>query len=341
MENEPLAQNKFNTELYTEGQLDCIENHIEKYFGKYDNVFHEIVSPDIHVDICIIAPTEERNYYTLVTMGMGAHRMNVPENLKDEKLDRAELLIKLPADWEIHGKGEEWYWPLRWLKVMARLPIEYDTWLGWGHTVPNGEPFAENTKLCCMLLEYPYTFGDDSMTCELPDGEYVRFYQMLPLYNEEAEFKVNNGCGALMDRFDDDFSDVLDINRKNYCEWKPVDKKWAIRNEDMRDLIEWDGAAGCIATDRILVDGCKVGYMYREEPDPESDMPDSGWRFTAGDESDEYMDDPDNSGIYHLNTICNYDPEIIPLLNAEYGSAYIRDEDGKLQLDEEWEDSDE
>ena len=33
---------------------------------------------------------------------------------------------------------------------------------------------------------------------------------------------------------------------------------------------------------------CKVGYCYREKPDGDWD---SGWRFTAGDESEEYMDD--------------------------------------------------
>jgi len=71
--------------------------------------------------------------------------------------------------------------------------------------------------------------------------------------------------------------------------------------------------------------------MYREEPDNDFD---SGWRFTAGDESDEYMDDPGNSGIYALNTIANYDPEIIPFLNAPYSSAFARDKDGVFQEEE-------
>ena len=31
-------------------------------------------------------------------------------------------------------------------------------------------------------------------------------------------------------------------------------------------------------------------------------------------ETDEYVSDIKNSGIYDLNTICNYDPSIIPLL---------------------------
>ena len=38
-----------------------------------------------------------------------------------------------------------------------------------------------------------------------------------------------------------------------------------------------------------------------------------------------------NSGIYKLNTICQYDPDIIPLLHAPYGTAYIRDENGEFQ----------
>ncbi len=329
MENK---QEDYNPEVYAPEQMNCIENHIEKYFGNFDSVFHEKVSPDIHVDICIIEPSQERNYYTLVTMGMGAHLMNVPESV-GENFGRAELLIKLPPDWELHNGDEEWYWPMRWLKIMARLPIEHNTWLGYGHTVPNGEPFADNTKLECMLLDLPITYGQESLICKLPGGEYVRFYQMTPIYDKEAEYKRNNGLDALLDLFGNDYPDVLDINRKNFALMdSPVQKNWAIPNDQIKNLLEdWNEPAGCIATDRILVDGCKVGYMYREQPEFDGD---SGWRLTAGDESDEYMDDPDNSGLYHLNTLCNYDPEIIPFLHAEVGTAYLRDEDGNFYEEE-------
>jgi len=70
--------------LYSEKEAGEIENHINSHFGKFDNVLHEIVSPDIHVDICVTNPTPERNYYTLVTMGMGAHQMNVPYYFRQE-----------------------------------------------------------------------------------------------------------------------------------------------------------------------------------------------------------------------------------------------------------------
>lgn len=86
-----------------------------------------------------------------------------------------------------------------------------------------------------------------------------------------------------------------------------------------------NGADGCFATNRITVEGKKVGYMYREVPDVGSDLPDSGWRFFAGDETEEYTDNPDNINIFSLNTICNYDSDIIPYLDAPYGSAFVRD----------------
>ena len=34
------------------------------------------------------------------------------------------------------------------------------------------------------------------------------------------------------------------------------------------------------------------------------------------------MDNPENLEYYHPNTIANYDPSIIPFLNAPYGSAF-------------------
>ena len=37
-----------NPEVYTEEEMEAVEGHIQQYFGKFENVFHEIVSPDIH-----------------------------------------------------------------------------------------------------------------------------------------------------------------------------------------------------------------------------------------------------------------------------------------------------
>lgn len=110
------------------------------------------------------------------------------------------------------------------------------------------------------------------------------------------------------------------------------EKEFYLKGKEIKNILtDWKGADGCLATDRIMVDGCKVGYMYREEPDnDEFGGYDSGWRFFAGDEDDEYANTPENIGIYKLNTICNYDEDIIPFLNAPYGSAFGRDENGNF-----------
>lgn len=190
-------------EVYTEEEMEAVEGHIQQYFGKFENVFHELSSPDIHVDICVVPPSEERDYYTLVTMGMGAHRMNVPEELAEYKLERAELAIALPADWKLDRESmqdERWYWPIRLLKVLARLPIASDTWLGFGHTMDNEEDFAKDTKLCAAILTGPQDTEDGSEVCILPSGEEVNFYQVIPLYRDELDYKMEHDADALLDK---------------------------------------------------------------------------------------------------------------------------------------------
>ncbi len=98
-------------------------------------------------------------------------------------------------------------------------------------------------------------------------------------------------------------------------------KKFALPAEEIRPIATGRGA--CCATDMITVDGRKVGRMYREKPDNDID---SGWRFLAGQESQEYLDEASNLAIYDVNTVANYDPEIIPFLDAPICSEFERDE---------------
>ena len=109
----------------------------------------------------------------------------------------------------------------------------------------------------------------------------------------------------------------------------PLNKKFKIPGDQIRQLIPNMG--GCFATDRITVDGLKVGYMFRDLPDKDVL---SGWTFMAGDESQDYADNSGNWAIYDLNMICNYDPAIIPYLAAVCGTAFGRTA-GTDQFEEE------
>jgi hypothetical protein len=98
------------------------------------------------------------------------------------------------------------------------------------------------------------------------------------------------------------------------------EKVFARKAEEIRPLVQ--GRGSCFATDEIMVKGRPVGYAYREAPDHKYD---SGWRFMAGDEADAYMENPDNVGLYDVNTVANYDDGIIALLDAPPGAAFVRD----------------
>lgn len=499
---EYVEENYRNPEVYSFEEMQSVSKHIDKYFGKYDNVMHELASPDIHVDICVIPPRAEHEYYTLVTCGMGAHKMDMPDELKNEHLERAELLINLPADWKLDEealKDEKWYWPIRFLKFMARNPINNEMYYDWGSTLEFDDitSFDSSTKLCAAVVLSPGVFGEPSFECALPNGETVNFYQAIPLYKEELDYKLEYGMNKLLEKCPDEILEVInparlnaitdaetlnyderemdsaarhlklikqhdllvdelaaynhmaaylrwcmqngligdtfmeqhgdvvravqngsftdlrafvrdelggrlmitDYNRdgvrfanwyntgnrsmpyayikdlKNYAaeyfkeqetvapeilylllswgeeyyqavsgiitvrfkEWRQLNgnaaprKEFFIKKETIKPLLQnWHGARGCIASDRIMVDGCKVGFCYREEPDSDDTGWDSGWRFLSGDEDDDYDADDNHYGVYDLNTLCNYDPDITPILYSPADTAFERSKKGGL-----------
>jgi hypothetical protein len=108
---------------------------------------------------------------------------------------------------------------------------------------------------------------------------------------------------------------ALFVFRPTHAETQP--QKFAIPRESIRDL--GVSRSGAFATDRITVEGRKVGYMYREKPARKED---SGWRFFAGDEDRAYIDDLRHTQIFAVNTIANYDPDIIPYLDTPAPCAF-------------------
>lgn len=280
----------------------------------------DVSTTDISCDLLLIPPNDEHEFYTLVTCGMGAHKMTVPS---DEFYDRAELVLCLPKSWHVKSSNEKWFWPLRLMKSLAHLPILENSWIGWGHTISNGEPYFDNTELSGVILGNSPLMEDNIL--ELPNGEKVCFYQIYLLYEEEMNYKIDTSADDLFNLIGE-LNPVLDIRRKNFCEYGR--KKYKIPKSIMEDLFETkDSHTGCFATDRIIVDGAEIRFMYREMP---LDNQDSGWRFMAGDEDDEYMNDTSKSGIYHLNTLCNYEPSILKFLDEPYGSMFIRNKNGEF-----------
>lgn len=207
-------------------QIDAIVEHIERHVGEIAMVFHEIVSDLVHIDVHHVPPETGREFHTLITTGMSDKPMTVPEGAEEFRF--AELVLCLPPDWKLTREDfadEVNYWPIRLMKELARLPHEYDTWLGSGHSVPNGDPpqpYAPNTRFCCAAIVPAFRFGKEFLRLELPDERVVNFYSIWPLLPDETEFKLKHGYDELMEQlFARDVTEVIDLTRRS-----AISRRW-------------------------------------------------------------------------------------------------------------------
>jgi hypothetical protein len=199
-------------------QIERIGRHIETHLGPIAMVVHEIVSELVHIDLHHVAPTRTRPFHMLITSGMSGRPMAVPRGAEDFRF--AELMISLPPSWPLQWaawRDEAHFWPIRWLKRLARLPHENGTWIGHGHTVPNGDPpraLARSTKLSGFIVLPSLVSSNRFHTLEIGSGKTVRFYAVLPLYAEEMDLKLRRGADALIELLDRaGVHDVVNVDR--------------------------------------------------------------------------------------------------------------------------------
>ncbi len=152
-------------EEYNSREKADLLKYIEEQFGKVELQLLDRHPGQIRVDIGVIPPKAGRNYYTLVTMGVGAHEMNTPAELEEYRLQRAELVMCLPYYWQLGNADQSWIWPVELMRQIALHALEPDEWLGWGYYVKDFRSFADNTKLCGAILYDAECFVD------YPDGE--------------------------------------------------------------------------------------------------------------------------------------------------------------------------
>lgn len=141
------------------------------------------------------------------------------------------------------------------------------------------------------------------------------------------DFKLSHSAGELLDLFPEEDLETVDVDRPSVLSDRPQ-KEFAIPQQELRHLYDgegpraaspltaswWTAAGWATATGRSRRRGTRIGIAAGASP-PEM-------RATA------IWTTPGRSGIYHLNTLCNYDPDIIPLLDSEPGTAWCRDQSG-------------
>lgn len=195
-------------EWYTAEEISRFSDAAEKALGKSSNIFVEKESPDIRVDILMIPPGEHCPFYTLCTMGVGAHRMTVPPTdgmelqidggtvdlrpLVFPGWDRVELMMYLPADWvplwmeegATEEEIERSYWPILWMKNFARGMVAMDWWYAFSHTV---NPEVKLGDFSAFLLASPLPdCTKPGFTLTVGDKN-VSVLQLVPITESEYE----------------------------------------------------------------------------------------------------------------------------------------------------------
>ena len=89
-----------------------------------------------------------------------------------------------------------------------------------------------------------------------------------------------------------------------------------------------DGMKARVA--KFREEGWKISYGERFEPTREGD---SGWFFSAGNESSEYINNPKNLELWLINSVTMYDSALSNFITAPYGTAIVRTGHDKFEID--------
>jgi hypothetical protein len=83
----------------------------------------------------------------------------------------------------------------------------------------------------------------------------------------------------------------------------------------------------CIVSNKILMDNERIGLLYRNEVIKlENGRTDSGWCFMSGNESEAYLNNPENFTFTTLGKVLNLNDAFIQFLDEPEGSEYCWDD---------------
>ena len=184
----------------------------QRLFGEILTVSHELIPQIPHIDVYTFRRKRGDGYvYAIVTGGMSDLPMTMPRGGEEEPR-RVELIFYCA---EPH---EEYIRALRWL---AHFPHDSKSWLGQGHTMPNGnppEPFLGSRGLDSFLFVPPIVTKDRTLPEELKlKGDPVHFLWVVPLTTAECDYKLEKGLDAMLGRFQENrHPHVYEPTRRSY-----------------------------------------------------------------------------------------------------------------------------
>ena len=93
-----------------------------------------------------------------------------------------------------------------------------------------------------------------------------------------------------------------------------------------------ENAGGVIITKSIYQGTSKLKWFFKEKSVNSSD---NGWRAIGDDDTQEYLDNPENSMVVDFNTLANIEPAVLLVYDMPVGTdlEFCRDDTGKYFVD--------
>ena len=185
----------FNSKKYT----DRLRQHYENYYGATGKllILDHGPSEKLHSDFSIleIPPNDRHSMFCYCTVGMSADRID--DNL-------IELVLYSPRpDNSI----------VELLTFCAsyhrnKLPLNIH------HTVNIGQPWLENSKCDHGFISMPYLDGEELKLFNF-DEHTIHCYWFIPITEKERDYKIDKGCEALEQLFEEKQLDYLNPERRS------------------------------------------------------------------------------------------------------------------------------
>jgi Suppressor of fused protein (SUFU) len=196
----------------TDGSIKAREEVYGRLFGEAGEVSHELVPQVPHIDVYTYYRRAKDGSRTCVLMtgGMSDVPMRLPRGADAPR--RVELILYCTDP-------EPEY--IETMRFLAHFPHNQKTWLGTGHTIPNGNPpglLWGSKALDTILLLQTVVKRDAELPQQLIlDGDPVEFLWVVPISTPECSLKLEKGAGAILHLFDEKrHPHVFDPHRASY-----------------------------------------------------------------------------------------------------------------------------
>ena len=174
-----------------------VTHHIAANLGSVRHILRGKIQEQPQIDILVVPPTPQRNYFTLATAGMSNQPMTTPTNLHQYRF--AELYMHMPANWNYEIDP----WPSELLVQLAQLPHKTNSWLGYGHhtSFDDLEAISAPSPFTGILLASSLFQREQFQTLQASPGKRIYFYNVCPLYADELKLAQQAGPTYIEDLF--------------------------------------------------------------------------------------------------------------------------------------------